>query len=124
MPEDILDYPEYKVGGDSPYFTSDTTDPGAKGTNLLVRVAPAEVYKAGFGDLAAKVQAQHKELLIPMTMTKDVYNKIGILFYREDYEQVALKQFLDRLQSGQKPVQRKQYLAILESMYELNLVDV
>jgi hypothetical protein len=125
MPEDFLNYPEYKVGSDSPYYTDDTaTSQSAKGTNLLIRVAPVEVYQAGFGDLAAKVHAQHRELSIPITMTKGVYNKIGVLFYREDYESVALKHFVDRLPSGQNPSQRKKYLAILESMYELNLVDV
>ena len=142
MPEDFLEYPEYQVGSDTPYYTPDTATsqsdksrvsreiPGAdvpsqegfRAVSTLIRVAPADLYKAGFGDLAAGVHV--KKLGIPMDRTKSAYNALGLLFYRDGFEEVQLKDLLLRLPSSRDPNIRKQYLAILETMYELNLVDV
>ena len=125
MPEDFSQYPETSHLGYAEYYSDIPPAHSAKGSRLLLRVAPVEVYKDSFEDLVAKVRTQHEELHIPTGMIKAVYNNIGMLFYKQDYPEVAIKPFVDRLPSGQNnPAQRKKYLAVLESMYELNLVDV
>ena len=132
MAEDFSQYPEYHVGSESPYYMPDTAtsqytkdQSRAQGSlpsaHTLNRVAPVDIYQKSFQALVTNVQA--RGLGIPISMVKSVFNKLGNLFYKEGYESVEATSFVAQLPSSNKPVIRQKYSEILETMFELNLVD-
>ena len=128
MTEDFTDYPE--LNPDTIYYAPDTaTSQYAKlekdfssWFKTLNRVAPVDIYQSSFIELLHKVQSKGKS--IPTTMVKAVYNLLGVKFYKEGFEAVEVMSFLERLPSGKDRSNQRKYLEVLESMYELNLVDV